>query len=88
MTRMTKEFGLVLLGSGLLTTGYFVWPEDDFEKKAQEQAAQQAGGSRYRGGFIPIFITTPRFASAPTTSSSISRSGFGSTGRGISGVGA
>ncbi|MSU80277.1 MAG: hypothetical protein EXS16_19570 [Gemmataceae bacterium] len=87
MTRMTKEFSLVLLGSGLLTTGYFLWPEDNLDKKANEQAAQQAGGARYRHrGFIPIFITTPRFAGAPMTSSSVSRSGFGTTGRGFSGI--
>ena len=87
MTRMTKEFSLVLLGSGLLTAGYFLWPEDNFDKKAQDQAAQHAGGTRYRHGVIPIFITTPRYAAAPTTSSGISRSGFGATGRSFSGGG-
>ena len=88
MTRMTKEFSLVLLGSGLLTAGYFLWPEEDFEKKAQAQTAQQAGGTRVRHhGFIPIFITTPRYASAPTTpSSTISRGGFGGTGRVFTGI--
>ena len=87
MTRMTKEFSLVLLGSGLLTAGYFLWPGDNLEHKANEEAAQQAGGTRYRGrGYVPIFIMTPRFGSAPMASSAISRSGFGSTGRGFSGV--
>ncbi len=85
MTRMSKEFSLVLLGSGLLTTGYFLWPGDNLEHKAQEEAARQAGGTRYRrGGYVPIFITTSRFSSAPVSTGSISRSGFGSTGRGFS----
>ena len=38
MTRMSREFSLVLLGAGLLTAGYFMWPEKDFEKRAEEQA--------------------------------------------------
>jgi uncharacterized protein YgiB involved in biofilm formation len=86
MTRMTKEFSLVLLGSGLLTAGYFFWPDDGVEKKAEEKAARHASGTRYRHGFIPIFITTPRYASAPTTTSTISRGGFGASGRGFSGI--
>ena len=34
MTRMSREFSLVLLGAGLLTAGYFAWPEQDFERRA------------------------------------------------------
>ena len=30
MTRMSREFSLVLLGAGLLTAGYFMWPETGF----------------------------------------------------------
>src|SRR5262245_52947609 len=40
MTRMSREFTLVLLGAGVLTAGYFLWPEDDPARKANEQANQ------------------------------------------------
>ena len=89
MTRMTKEFSLVLLGSSLLTAGYFLWPDDNLEHRAQQQAAQQAAGRTHHPRhllFVPIFITTPRYASAPPTTGSISRGGFGATGHGVSGV--
>ena len=34
MSRMSREFSLVLVGAGILTAGYFMWPEQDFEKRA------------------------------------------------------
>ena len=39
MARMTREFSLVLVGSGILTAGYFLYPEDDIEARQKEQVA-------------------------------------------------
>ncbi len=88
MTRMTKEFSLVLLGSSLLTAGYFLWPDDDLEHHARQAAARQVGGGRGSHSHMPIFIHTSRFAGGGTTAApSISRGGFGSTGHSATGVG-
>jgi hypothetical protein len=83
MTRMSREFSLVLLGAGLLTAGYFLWPEQDFEKRAEEQARQRVGGGRTGGGFIFI----GHFGGSSSVSggrspamASVSKSGFGSIG--------
>jgi hypothetical protein len=54
MTRMSREFSLVLLGAGLLTAGYFMWPEQDFEKRAEDQARNRVGARTGHGGFIFI----------------------------------
>ena len=87
MTRMTKEFSLVLLGSGLLTAGYFLAPEEDLEFHGQEAARNQVGGSRHGTFFHPIFIHTGRFGSTGSTATaSISRGGFGNTGHIASGL--
>ena len=57
MTRMSREFSLVLLGAGLLTAGYFMpGPEKDFEKKADEQAEKRVGGRPRTTGGTFIFI--------------------------------
>jgi hypothetical protein len=83
MTRMSKEFSLVLLGAGLLTTGYFLWPEPDFEKRAEEQANRRVG-SRH-GGHI-LFIghfggsSSSVTGTRPAAIGSVARGGFGSTG--------
>jgi hypothetical protein len=45
MARMTREFSLVLVGSGILTTGYFVYPDEDLEAKQKEQVEQQLAGN-------------------------------------------
>ncbi len=53
MTRMTREFSFVLLGSGVLTTGYFLAPSPDaaIEQNANELAAEQVGaGTRDSNG--------------------------------------
>ncbi len=95
MSRMSKEFGLVLLGAGVLTAGYFTLPagEDEMEAKAEEQAATRTGhhsGSHYRTGGMFIWIHSPGYAGTssgrPMAYSSTSRAGgFGGVGRSISG---
>jgi hypothetical protein len=85
MTRMSQEFSLVLLGAGLLTAGYFLWPEPDFEKRAEEQAGRRVGSRS--GGHI-LFIGHFGGGSAsvsgtgrgPASIGSVSRGGFGSIG--------
>ena len=99
MTRMTREFSLVLVGSGILTTGYFMYPEEDLEAKQKEQVAQQLGGNannnnngqrQYRGGGF-IWIHTGAWASSGGSRSvamgggNVSRGGFGGIGRGAAG---
>lgn len=67
MARMTRELSLVLVGSGILTAGYFLYPEEDLEAKQKEQVEQQLAGNNpnnqngqpnnhrvYRPGFIWI----------------------------------
>ena len=100
MTRMSKEFSLVLLGSGILTAGYFTVPsaEEEMEKKAEDQAAERTGHSthsRYRSGMGGVFlwIHSPAYAGSstgrPMAHSPTTRSGgFGSVGRAFSGGGA
>jgi hypothetical protein len=90
MTRMSREFSLVLLGAGLLTAGYFVWPEQDFEKRAEEQARKRVGGNgnaRSSGGMF-VFISHGGGSSVSSRSpamASVSRSGFGSIGSRVGG---
>lgn len=43
MARMSKEFPLVLLGAGVLTAGYFLYPEPDLEAKEVAHMNQEAG---------------------------------------------
>jgi hypothetical protein len=100
MTRMSKEFSLVLLGSGILTAGYFTVPpaEEEMEKKAEEGAAHRTGHSTYHRhhyGHVPLFlwVHSPGYAGHPTgrpvAHSPTTRSGgFGSISRGFSGGGA
>jgi hypothetical protein len=88
---MSREFTLVLLGAGLLTAGYFAWPEQDFERHADEQAQQRVGGTRHRSGGVG-FIYIGHFgggsSSTPGRSpamASVNRGGFGSIGGRTSG---
>ena len=88
MTRMSREFSLVLLGSGILTAGYFVASEnEDVFKKEEEQAQQQLTGKNshgYRpGGFI--FIHGGGFANGRATSPAMAG---GAVGRGFGSIGA
>ena len=98
MSRMSREFGLVLLGAGILTAGYFAAPapEDEMEKKADEQAADRTGHDRthHRNGMVPLFlfIHSPAYAGnasgRPSAYSPTTRAGgFGSAGRAFSGGG-
>ncbi len=89
MTRMTKEFSLVLLGAGILTAGAFAWPEQDLAEAANREAARQVaaapGGATHRHGFI--FIHTGRLGAGGSGRSgmvNVSRGGFGRTGGAIS----
>lgn len=95
MTRMSREFSLVLLGAGALTAGYFMWPEQDFEKRAEEQAQARVGGQRTRtGGGMLLFIHTGGGGAYSRTGTarspamaSVSRGGFGAVGGRVSGGG-
>jgi hypothetical protein len=94
MTRMSREFSLVLLGSGILTAGYFLAPspEDELERKAEEQAAVRVGHdgehartTYYHGGHVVFFVHSPGYAGGSygrsAASPTVSRSGFGGVGR-------
>lgn len=98
MARMSREFSLVLVGSGILTAGYFLWPEEELQAKQDERALQQVAGdnqnnnrrSHYHPGFI--FIHTGfaggyggNSARPAAMGGSVSRGGFGSIGRGSAG---
>lgn len=92
MTRMTREFSLVLLGAGLLTAGYFAWPEQDFEKRAEEQARKRVGGNNAGTRRGHTFIYIGHFGSSSSTTSArspamggVSRGGFGTVGGRVSG---
>ena len=91
MARMSREFSLVLLGAGLLTAGYFLWPSDD--ARAADQTADAGGGNgdgsrhsrSYRPGFF-FLVTSRSYTSTRTaTTSTVSRGGFGRVGVGMSG---
>jgi hypothetical protein len=90
MTRMSREFSLVLLGAGLLTAGYFMWPEQDFEKRAEEQARNRVGGRSHVGGilFIGHFGGSSSVSGARSPAmASVSKGGLGSIGGRVSGGG-
>ena len=90
MTRMSREFSLVLLGAGILTAGYFAAPspEDELEKKAEEQAARRVGHTTttYRRGVpLILFVHGPGYAGSAspraTAQPSVNRGGLGGMGR-------
>lgn len=91
MARMSREFSLVLLGAGLLTAGYFLMPEEDPIKLANDQATGgDGGGSRGRARVGHVFFfyssgTSRAFASSSRASPATSRGGFGRIGAGMSG---
>lgn len=96
MTRMTREFSLVLVGSGILTAGYFLYPDDAQAKEDEainNQVAGQNNNSSYRRtgpGFL--FIHTGGWGTGgsssvrgPATASAGRTGGFGSLGRASAG---
>jgi hypothetical protein len=96
MTRMTREFSLVLLGAGLLTTGYFVYDGDDVvaqeaDKRAENRVGGNNNGARRSGGGF-IFIGHFGGSGASSVSggrspamASVSKGGFGSIGGRVGG---
>ncbi|QEL20994.1 hypothetical protein [Limnoglobus roseus] len=92
MTRMTRDFSLVLLGAGILSAGYFLAPSPDLEAKADEQAAERVGGGErdssgryhYRPGYAMIWVHSGGYSGgagrAPAVGG-VSRGGFGGIGR-------
>jgi hypothetical protein len=88
MTRMSREFSLVLVGAGLLTAGYFMWPEQDFEKRAEDQARNRVGGGRSTGGLLFIGhvggSSSMSGARSPALAG-VSRGGFSSIGGRVAG---
>lgn len=98
MTRMSKEFTLVLLGAGVLTAGYFAIPsaEEEMEAKAEDQAAERTGhgtshhSSGYHSGRGLIWLHSPGYSGTgtgrPAAYSATTRTGgFGGVGRAFSG---
>jgi hypothetical protein len=87
MARMSREFTLVLLGAGLLTAGYFVWPDDDPAKKAEEQNNPRQGGGGHGRTYYGthVLILPGRSGGSPISSGASSRGGFGTIGRAFSG---
>jgi hypothetical protein len=91
---MSREFSLVLLGAGVLTTGYFASAsvDEQLEAKAEQQAATRTGHTHYRPGGFFFFIHSPMYSGTPTgrpvAYSPTTRSGgFGAAGRAFSGGG-
>ncbi len=97
MARMTREFSLVLVGSGILTAGYFLYPEEDLQAKQDEKAAQQVAGNNhhhrthyYGPGFIWLHTGYAAGYSGSTSrpvamGGNVSRGGFGGIGRASAG---
>jgi hypothetical protein len=94
MARMTREFSLVLLGAGVLTAGYFMWPEEDLNARAEEKAGEQVASSSatgtsrtYRGGFIFIPMGSFGRGSGPMPAgkaAGFTSGGFGARGAAVS----
>lgn len=94
MSRMSREFSLVLLGAGILTAGYFMAPspDDELEKKADEQAAQRVHGTGggYRGGHMLVWVHSAGYSGgAPAgrapAMTTVARGGFGGLGHAAAG---
>lgn len=81
MTRMTREFSLVLLGAGMLTAAYSLWPEQDLQAKVDQQAQARVGGRSGYHSHTLVWIHSGGYGwtSRPAAMASVSRGGFGST---------
>jgi hypothetical protein len=90
MTRMSREFSLVLLSSTMLGAGYLAWPEQDFDQKAEEQAQQRVGGRTSHGSHV-MFIghygggSSVSGAGRAPAMASVSSRGLGSIGARVGG---
>lgn len=87
MTRMSREFSLVLLGASMLTAGYFLTPEDDLEKKAEQEVTRQVAGGHHRGGLVHTWVyvgSGRRGVSAAPARAAVARGGFGGMGSSMS----
>lgn len=92
MARMTREFSLVLLGTGVLTAASFLWPETNLdeqaEKEADKQVASSSTGTHRRGFYAPILFMHRGAAMGSTATNTgrvaFNRGGFGTTGSRIS----
>jgi hypothetical protein len=93
MSRMSREFSLVLLGAGILSAGYFLAPspDEELEKKADEQAAQRVHANNGQGhthrSHVPLllWVHSPMYTGGATggrspAMSTVSRGGFGGLG--------
>lgn len=84
MTRMSREFSLVLLGAGVLTAGYFLFRDDnDLFGNEEDKSKQQVDGNHRRSGGM-IFIYGHGYSggksTSPATAGGVARGGFGSMG--------
>jgi hypothetical protein len=82
MTRMNREFSLVLLSATVLTGGYFAYRnDDDLFAKEGEQAHNQVSGSH--GGHAGLlYIHGGGYGSRTSAASAggVARGGFGGIG--------
>jgi hypothetical protein len=88
MTRMTREFSLVLVGASILTAGYYLWPEQDFDKRTEEKVRARVGGGSSHGHVLVWIHGGRGYSSAGRTSASVAsfgRGGFGSIGGRVGG---
>lgn len=104
MTRMSREFSLVLLGAGALTAGYLLAPDgsEAVDQQADAVAAAQTGHpagttSSHRTGHghaMFFFVHTGGYAGYSTppgrsaASPGVARGGFGGAGRAVGAGGA
>jgi hypothetical protein len=88
---MSREFTLTLLGSGILSAGYFVAPDPNeaLAQKADEQAARRVGGTS-RGYYHPlIWVHSSGYSGSSmgrpvSTTAGVTRGGIGGFGRSVS----
>jgi hypothetical protein len=84
VTRKSRELGLVLVGAGILTAGYFIYSDNkELMAKEEEQTKHQVGG-RHGYHSTLIFIHGGGYSggrsSSPAMASNTSRGGFGRIG--------
>lgn len=88
MTRMSREFSLVLLGAGVLTAGYFLWPDEVLAKRAEQQGKQRVGGTGTTHALLWVHAGGGSASSGRAASlAGVSRGGFGSVGSRVGGFG-